>query len=93
MKARYPEDVLELMQLHYSRLSEKDRRQYAAIEALKLGRGGTNYISWLLRIDKKILIQGKRELKNPYLYQQIPKDKQRRPGGGRKKNERQESIG
>jgi hypothetical protein len=93
LKTIYPEEVVELMQLHYSRLSEKDRRQYAAIEALKLGRGGTNYISRLLLIDKKILIQGKRELKDPDLYRQIPADKQRRPGGGRKKNERQEATG
>ena len=81
-----------MMLLHYSRLSEKDRRHYAAVEAFKLGHGGTNYISRLFRMDKKILIQGKRELKNPDLYQQIPKDKQRRPGGGRKKNERQKTA-
>jgi hypothetical protein len=27
----------------YNTLSEKDRRRYAAIEALKLGWGGTTY--------------------------------------------------
>ncbi len=73
------------MQLHYSRLSEKDRRQYAALEALKLGKGGTNYIRGLLRINKASLIRGKKELLSD--RQQIPANKQRLPGGGRKKNE------
>ncbi len=31
----------------YNSLSEKDRRRYAAIEALKLGWGGISYISEL----------------------------------------------
>lgn len=76
------------MQLFYSRLSEKDRRHYAAMEAMKLGRGGTNYISKMLGLDKTSLIQGKRELMNPTQLEQIPPGKQRRPGGGRKKKDR-----
>lgn len=35
----YSDKIKMLMQLHYSRLSEKDRRQYAAVEAIKLGHG------------------------------------------------------
>ena len=72
---------------YYKNLSEKDRRHYAALEAIKLGRGGTNYISRVLRLDKKILIKAKDELRSPTLLEQIPVGKQRRPGGGRKKNE------
>lgn len=75
------------MQLFYSRLSEKDRRHYAAMEALKLGRGGTNYISALLSLDKASLIQGKRELTIPAEFEQIPVGRQRRAGGGRKKKD------
>ena len=75
------------MRTFYSRLSEKDRRHYAATEAIKLGRGGTNYISKLLGLDKAALIQGKRELTNSSIYEQIPVGKQRRPGGGRKKKD------
>ena len=36
-----------LMQLHYSRLTQKDKRQYAGIESQKLGFGGKMYISVL----------------------------------------------
>lgn len=75
-----------LVQLYYSRLSEKDRRHYAAVEAIKLGRGGTTYISKVLGIDRNTIIQGKKELMRASEYEQIPLDKQRRPGGGRKKN-------
>lgn len=73
------------MQLHYSRLSEKDRRHYAAVEAIKLGHGGITYISKVLAVDRNTIIQGKKELMALAEYRQIPEDKQRRPGGGRKK--------
>lgn len=74
------------MQLHYSRLSEKDRRQYAALEAIKLGYGGISYISKVLGIDRKTISQGKKELLAPVAEPLIRSQKQRRPGGGRKKN-------
>lgn len=73
------------MQLHYSRLSEKDRRQYAALESLKLGRGGITYISDILGIDRKTLLQGRKELTGD-LPNPLPQNRQRRVGGGRKKN-------
>lgn len=82
----YSDKTKMLMQLHYSRLSEKDRRQYAALEAVKLGHGGTTYISKVLAVDRNTIIQGKKELMALAQYQQIPENKQRRPGGGRKKN-------
>lgn len=73
------------MRLHYSRLSEKDRRQYAALESLKLGRGGTTYISKVLGADRKTIIQGRKEL-TIELMVFIPQGRQRKIGGGRKKN-------
>ena len=81
----FPVKTKMLMQLHYSRLSEKDRRQYAALESLKLPRGGTTYISTLLSIDRKTIIQGKKELTSPIEICPAP-GKQRKAGGGRKKN-------
>jgi hypothetical protein len=75
-----------LMQLYYSRLSEKDRRHYAALESLKLGRGGTTYISKVLAVDRGTIIQGRKELTIDLEEYSIPPDKQRRAGGGRKKN-------
>jgi hypothetical protein len=84
----YPEKTKMLMQLHYSRLSEKDRRHYATVEAIKLDRGGTTYISKVLGIDRNTIIKGKKELLGIAGYEQIPPHKQRRPGGGRKKNDK-----
>jgi len=51
------------MQRFYHSLSEKDRRRYAAVEALKLGRGGLScYIGQLLECDDEAMQLGKREL-------------------------------
>ena len=75
-----------LMQLHYSRLSEKDRRHYAALESLKLPRGGTTYISKVLGVDRNTIIQGRKELTTALETTPIPQGKQRKTGGGRKKN-------
>lgn len=86
MIPEYSDKTKMLMQLHYSRLSEKDRRHYAAIEAIKLGHGGTTYISKILSVDRNTIIEGKKELTALAAYEQIPAEKQRRPGGGRKKN-------
>jgi len=51
MKEELTEKTKMLMQLHYSRLSEKERRQYAALESMKLGRGGITYISVIMGVD------------------------------------------
>ena len=93
MRDFYSLEVEELMIKYYRSLPEKARRHYAALEAIKLGHGGTNYISRVLRLDKKILIKAKAELQSPNLLELIPVGKQRRPGGGRKKNETREIIG
>lgn len=75
-----------LMQLYFSRLSEKDRRHYAALEALRLGRGGITYISDILEVDRGTILQGIKELTSAPEVSPIPEDRQRRSGGGRKKN-------
>ena len=85
MIEEFPEKTIMLMQLHYSRLSEKDRRQYAALESLKLGRGGITYISKSLGVDRKTILQGRKEL-TVDLENPIPPGRQRKAGGGRKKN-------
>jgi len=58
----YPEGVERRMKALFSRLSEKDRRRYAAVEADKLGHGGQQYIENLFGIDSKTLRQGLAEL-------------------------------
>ncbi len=85
MIEEFSEKTIMLMQLHYSRLSEKDRRHYAALESLKLGRGGITYISKVLGVDRKTILQGRTELTED-LENPIPPGRQRKAGGGRKKN-------
>ena len=58
----YPADMERKMKRLYDWLSEKDRRRYAAIEALKLGHGGTEYIAGLLQCDPKTIRQGMDDL-------------------------------
>jgi hypothetical protein len=81
----YDETTEQLMQLYYSRLSEKDKRHYAAIEACKLPRGGIGYIVSLLGLSTRTLYKGISELSDTNKYAEIPTGKQRRVGGGRKK--------
>ena len=84
MTSPYSNETEQLILLHYNHLSEKDRRHYAAIEAVKLGRGGTTYISKILGISRTTIIVGKKELKS--LAQGVaPVKRQRKAGGGRKK--------
>ena len=85
MIKEFSEKTIMLMQLHYSRLLEKERRQYAALESLKLGRGGGLYISKILGVDKKTISQGRKELTSE-IKTFIPGIRQRKVGGGRKKN-------
>ena len=50
------------MKEFYRRLSEKDRRWYAAVESDKLGHGGQQYIAQLFGIDSKTIRQGLADL-------------------------------
>lgn len=84
---KYNQDIEKKMLLHYSNLREKERRHYASLEAEKLGFGGKVYISTLLGISQKTLRKGSLELSNPLIHEQIGNGKQRRKGGGRKKNQ------
>ena len=61
----YPFDreIEELMIRSYNQFSEKERRNYAAIEALKLGHGGIKYIANLFELSTKTVSNGVKELK------------------------------
>lgn len=67
MKARYQQSIEELMQLHLSRLSEKNKRTYAAVESIKLGYGGISYLSSVLGITRMSIYKGIRELTDEQL--------------------------
>src|SRR3954469_5333358 len=58
----YSPEIEHSMRMFHVSLSEKDRRRYAAIEAAKLGHGGTEYISTLLGCDPKTIRQGQHDL-------------------------------
>ena len=77
----YCPQIEHSMRMFYDSLSEKDRRRYAAIEAAKLGHGGTGYISTLLGCDPKTIRQGQQDL------DQLPDgldDRVRKKGAGRR---------
>jgi hypothetical protein len=59
---RYSTETEEHMKRFYDSLSEKDRRRYAAVEAQKLGYGGTSYICSVLGCDAKTVRQGRADL-------------------------------
>ncbi len=77
----YPSEVERFIKETYSRLSEKEKRAYAAVEALKLPRGGKAYIMELLGCSKMTLYRGIHELENP---ETVPNDRIRKIGAGRK---------
>ena len=52
----------DAMRRLFDSLSERERRLYAAAEALKLGRGGLVYLAQILECDKKTIRRGLREL-------------------------------
>lgn len=61
----YSWDVEQKMKRFFDWLSEKDRRRYAAVEAAKLGHGGVEYVSRVLRCNPKTIWQGLKDLEEP----------------------------
>ena len=88
MVSPYNKETELLILLHYSHLSERERRHYAAIEAVKLGRKDTSYISKLLGISRTTIIEGRKELELlAHSGEQLLVKRQRKVGGGRKKKD------
>ena len=67
----YPAEVEKAMQVMYRSLRENDRRRYAAVEAAKLGHGGTDYVAELLDCDPKTIRRGQNDLEQ---LQTLPLD-------------------
>jgi hypothetical protein len=79
----YADDIEQEMKKFYQTLSEKDKRRYAAVEALKLGHGGIVYLASVLGCHRSTISAGMEELKT------LPEDsgydqRIRKSGGGRK---------
>jgi hypothetical protein len=77
----YPPEVELAMTTFFGSLREKDRRRYAAVEAVKLGPGGLAYLSRLLGIDSKTIRHGEADLNN---LPDVPPDDVRKKGEGGK---------
>ena len=83
------------MKAFFDSLSEKDRRRYAALEAAKLGHGGTDSIATVLGCDPKTIRHGQHELatlpdpRSERVRRAHGSDlcagRVRRPGGGRQR--------
>ncbi len=65
--------------LFYSILDEKQRRLYAGLESLKIGHGGDNLISQLLKTDPETVSKGRKELISAH----FDKNRVRKQGAGR----------
>ena len=77
----YLKDIEAQMVKIYKSLSEKDRRHYVAIEAIKLGYGGVSYLSRVFKCNHEVITRGQKELKTEDLEHN---NRIRRVGGGRK---------
>jgi len=79
----YSPEIEQTMRKYYATLTEKDRRRYAAIEALKLGLGGQSYIARVLGCSEKTISRGMADLAALPPEPQ-PDSRIRKVGGGRK---------
>lgn len=75
-----PEKVKAAILLFYSLLDEQQRRLYAGLESLKLGRGGDRQLADFLDLDPHTVARGRQQL----LAQDVEVDRARRAGAGRK---------
>jgi len=80
-RAPYSEKIENYIIDTYNMLSEKDKRLYSAVEALKLPWGGQSYVAEILNCSRTTILRGIKELKD---YEILEKDRIRKHGGGRK---------
>lgn len=78
------EELKAAILLFYSLLDEQQRRLYAGLESLKLGRGGDYQLADFLDLDPHTVARGRQQL----LAQDVQVDRARRAGGGRKRVEK-----
>ena|SRR5579864_1276354 len=75
-----PEELKASLVLFASLLDERQRRLYAGLESLKLGRGGDQRLGELLQLDPRTVARGRKQL----LAQEVEWERVRKPGAGRK---------
>lgn len=80
---RLSDEVRAGIVLLSSLMNEKQRRLYAGLESVKLGRGGDRRMAELLGLDVSTVARGRHEL----LQRDVEIERVRRPSGGRKQAE------
>jgi hypothetical protein len=78
MLTKYPHFVEEAMRHTFSTLNERQRRLFAATEALKLGHGGIAYVAQLLDCHRRTIERGLIELRHP--GRPLPPERARKKG-------------
>jgi len=79
-----PAELQAAIVLFYSLLDEQQRRLFAGLESLRLGRGGDSRLAALLGLDVHTVAHGRRQL----LEQHALSGRVRQPGAGRKPTEK-----
>jgi hypothetical protein len=74
------EELRAAIVLFWSMLDEQQRRLYAGLESLKLGRGGDQQIAQWLQLDPHTVAKGRRQL----VAHDVDVERIRKAGGGRK---------
>jgi len=75
-----PQELQASLVLFASLLDERQRRLYAGLESMKLGRGGDQKLAELLQLDPHTVARGRKQL----LAQEVEWERVRKPGAGRK---------
>ena len=60
----YKQPIEQAMKDYFETLTEKDRRRYAGIEAMKLGHGGIKYVAELFGTERQTVRKGMQEATN-----------------------------
>ena len=81
-KADFNFDIDRVTLFFYGNLSEKDKRLFVGLEAMRLGYYGVCEISKKFKVNKHTIRKGQKELLTENL---APADRVREVGGGRKK--------
>lgn len=77
MVTKFPARVEDAMRYTFANLNERQRRLYAATEALKLGHGGIAYVAGVLGCHPRTIARGLAELHEP---EPLPPDQARKKG-------------
>jgi hypothetical protein len=79
-----PEELQAAIVLFHGLLDEQQRRLYAGLESLRLGRGGDSRLAALLGLDMHTVARGRHQL----LERHALSGRVRQPGAGRKPTEK-----